>query len=375
MPDSPVVIVGGGAAGLSAAAALARRRIESVVLDQDPEIGTSWARRYARLRLHTVRGLSNLPYFPMSRQLPRYPSRDEFVRYLQDYARHFELRLVHSVSVRTVRRGDARGWIVEAANGHAWPGPVVVIATGQYRQPIVPNWDGRERYRGVFIHSSEYVDAAPYASKRVLVVGAGNTGGEVAVELSEHAASVALSVRTPPPIIPRDPFGLPVQQTGLLLSALPPMVADRLGWATARLTLGDVTRQGMPPGRFDPFTKQRVPLIDVGLVDALKKKRVTVRPAVEQLTESGAVFADGSQEPFDAVIAATGFSTGLASIVDVPGVLNADGEPIGTSGSPTTQPGLYFVGFTHSLRGHLFETNLAARRLARHVEAYLNRNV
>jgi hypothetical protein len=98
---------------------------------------------------------------------------------------------------------------------------------------------------------------------------------------------------------------------------------------------------------------------------------VKVRPAVARLTQTGAVFADGTSESFDAIIAATGFTSGLESIIDAPGALNELGEPTGPSGQPTAHPGLYFVGFTHSLRGHLFEANRASRRLARNVERYL----
>ena len=95
---------------------------------------------------------------------------------------------------------------------------------------------------------------------------------EVAYILADSgAAYVAISVRTPPPIVPRDPFGMPVQQTSILLSALPTAVADRLGHATARLALGDLTRYGMPKAVFDPYARRRVPLIDVGFVDALKR--------------------------------------------------------------------------------------------------------
>jgi putative flavoprotein involved in K+ transport len=114
-----------------------------------------------------------------------------------------------------------------------------------------------------------------------------------------------------------------------------------------------------------------VPLIDVGFVDALKQGRVKVRPALERLTTTGAVFTDGTNEAFDAIIAATGFAAGLTSLVDVPDVLDAAGEPISASGERSSAPGLYFMGFIHTLRGHLFEANRASRRLARHVEAYL----
>jgi len=248
-----------------------------------------------------------------------------------------------------------------------------VIATGQYRQPLVPSWTGRETFTGRLTHSVTYSNAASYVGQRVLVVGAGNSGAEIATDLSASgAAYVALSVRTPPPVVPRDPFGLPVQRTSILLSALPPAVANRLGRATAWLVLGDLTRYGMPKGDFAPYSTRRVPLIDVGFVDALKRGAVKIRPALERLTETAAVFADGSTERFDAIIAATGFTTGLESLIDAPGALDEGGEPRDASGEPTAHPGLYFVGFTHSLRGHLFEANRASRRLARNVGRYLS---
>lgn len=377
MPESSVIVVGGGASGLSAAAALARRRIEAVVLEQDAELGGTWARRYDRLRLHTVRRFSGLAHFPIPDRYPTYLSRDEVVAYLKEYADHFALRVVTGITVQRIRsRGPSdRGWTVETAGGQTWHGPVVVVATGQYRQPVVPPWEGRETYQGRLAHSITYSNAAPYAGCRVLVVGAGNSGAEIATDLSGNgAAYVAVSVRTPPPIVPRDPFGLPVQRTSILLSALPPAFANRLGWATARLVLGDLTRYGMPAAEFAPYTTRRIPLIDVGFVDALKQGRVNVRPALERLTQTGAVFADGTSEPFDAIVAATGFTTGLEPVIDSPDVLDENGEPRASAGEPTAQPGLYFVGFTHSLRGHLFEANRASRRLARNVDSYLTQH-
>jgi putative flavoprotein involved in K+ transport len=374
LPESTVVIVGAGASGLSAAGALARRGIDAVVLEQDARLGGTWARRYDRLHLHTVRRFSGLAHFPIPSRYPRYLSRDDVVAYLGEYARHFGLRVVAGVTVQGIRsRGtSANGWTLETMGGDAWHGRVVVIATGQYRQPIVPPWVGRETYVGRLAHSVTYSNAAPYVGQRVLVVGAGNSGAEIATDLIDNGAgSVAVSIRTPPPIVPRDPFGLPVQRTSMLLSALPPAIANRLGWATARIVLGDLTRYGVPKGDFEPYTTGRVPLIDVGFVDAVKRRRLTMRPALERLTQTGVVFADGTSEPFDAIIAATGFTTGLESLVDVPSVLNDLGEPCGTSGEPTAHAGLYFVGFTHSLRGHLFEANRASRRLALNVGRYL----
>jgi cation diffusion facilitator CzcD-associated flavoprotein CzcO len=372
MAEPSVIVVGGGAAGLSSAGALARRGIASIVLEADSTIGGTWARRYDRLRLHTVRGFSGLAHFPIPSRYPTYLTRDEVVCYLNEYIAHFRLQVMTETTVESIRRVEEGGWAIDARDAPRRHARVVVIATGQYRRPVMPPWPGREQFGGTLMHSVNYTNGAAFAGRRVLVVGAGNSGAEIATDLADHgAARVAISVRTPPPIVPRDPFGMPVQRTSILLSALPAGVANAFGRMTARIVIGDLTRYGMPAATFNPYTTRRIPLIDVGFVEALKRGRVTVRPAVERLTASGAVFVDGTEESFDAIVAATGFTTGLQSLLEAPGTLDEEGEPIGRAGMPTAYPGLYFVGFTHSLRGHLFEANLASRRLARHVAQYL----
>jgi cation diffusion facilitator CzcD-associated flavoprotein CzcO len=373
MPRASVVIIGGGASGLSAAGALRRRGIEAVVLEEDEQLGGTWARRYDRLHLHTIRGFSGLAHYSIPRRYSRYLSREEFVAYLEEYARQLDLRVVTGCRVRKVRveSETPHSWSAVTDKGD-WHSRVMIIATGQYRTSVVPNWSGRETYSGDLVHSSLYANALPYVGKRVLVVGAGNSGTEIATDLAGNgAAFVAVSIRTPPPIVPRDPFGMPIQRTGILLSFMPPAIADRLGRLTSRIVLGDLTRHGLQTPKWMPFSAHRVPVIDVGFVAALKKGLLQVRPALAQLTPTGAVFADGSAEPYDAIIAATGFSTGLSGMVEAKELLNSFDEPVDRSGEPTARPGLFFIGYTHSLRGHLFEANLASRRLARNVERYL----
>jgi cation diffusion facilitator CzcD-associated flavoprotein CzcO len=294
VPDATVVVVGGGASGLSAAAALTRRGIETVVLEQDARVGGTWERRYDRLRLHTIRRFSGLAHFPIPNRFPLYLSRSDLVEYLAQYVRQFGLRIVTATSAKAIRppSHSSGAWSVETMVGDLWRGRVVVIATGQYRLPILPPWAGRETFRGRLTHSVSYSNATPYVGQRVLVVGAGNSGAEIATDLSDNgAASVAVSVRTPPPIVPRDPFGLPVQRTSML-STLPPALANRLSRLTARVVLGDLTRYGMPKGKFAPYTTRRVPVIDVGFVAALEGGRVKVKPALERVSQTGAVFAD-----------------------------------------------------------------------------------
>jgi cation diffusion facilitator CzcD-associated flavoprotein CzcO len=221
-------------------------------------------------------------------------------------------------------------------------------------------------------HSVEYRNGQPYAGQRVLVIGAGNSGTEIATDLVEHgAAFVAISIRTPPPIVPRDPFGMPVQRSGVVLSRLPPWVGDRVARVIPRLVFGDLTLYGLPAPTWLPYSARHVPVIDVGFVAAVRRGEIHIRPNVERFTATGVVYSDGRAEDFDATIAATGFRTGLEQLLDAPRALDARGFPAFPSGQPTNYPGLYFMGYTEHLRGHLYEANRDSRRLARLVAEYL----
>lgn len=373
MSQLPVIIIGSGAAGLSTAGALKHRGIDALLLDKDTTIGGTWERRYDRLHLHTIRSLSSLAHYPIPDHLPQYLPKDAFAAYLRSYARHFNLRIVGGCAVHHVRRSGAHRsptWVIESGCG-TWQCRVVVIATGQYHVPILPSWAGLETYRGTLLHSVDYRHGRAFTGKRVLVIGVGNSGAEIATDLSTYDAEVAISIRTPPPIVARDPLGLPVQRGSLLLSQLPPGLADRIGKATAQLFVGDLTQYGLPPAAWWPYSAQRVPVIDVGFVDAVRHGRIQVRPAVVAVDPMGVVYSDGRREAFDAIVAATGFTTGLETLLPLPDLLNEHSEPRFPSGQPTPYPGFYFMGFTHSLRGHLFEINRDSRRLATMIERYL----
>jgi cation diffusion facilitator CzcD-associated flavoprotein CzcO len=369
LDESATVIVGGGPAGLSSAGALRAAGFESVVLERDDRIGGSWLRRYERLHLHTVRRFSGLAHFPIPSSYPKYVSKDQYAEYLREYASHFKLDVRLGCDVRAIRLDPAAdfarpSFIVETSEGTRRAARVVV-ATGMYRHPASPAFPGLETYGGIVVHSSRYKTGRDFAGKRVLVVGIGNTGAELVVDLAEQGAALAaISVRTPPPVVPRDVLGRPVQISGMLLSHLPPRLADTISRTVARTAIGDLSRYGLGAPQWLPFSSKRVPVIDVGFVAALKDGRVVVRPNISRFTPNTVVFADGREESFDVVIFATGYSTGLDELVDIPGVLNERAYPLVPSGAATSQPGLYFMGFLRSNRGHLFETNLDSRRLA-----------
>jgi cation diffusion facilitator CzcD-associated flavoprotein CzcO len=368
-----VVIVGAGAAGLSAAAALKRKGIEPTVLDRDDRIGGTWARRYERLHLHTVRRFSGLAHYPIPRAYPRYVHKDAYANYLEQYAEVLQLHVELNCSVRNVRPVDG-GWETVSEQGRRWRSPAVVIATGHYNEAVIPQWPGMDSFAGLILHSRDYVSGRKFAGQAVLVVGIGNSGAEIAADLVEQGASrVAIAVRTPPPIMPRDLFGMvPVQLLGIALTPIPaPRLLDRAGAAARRVAIGDLRKYGLGKAEWGPFTARRPAVIDVGFLRQLKALKIEVRPSLERFTPQGVVFAGGQEEEFDVVVAATGFNTGLSGLLEVPDAVKDNGRPRFRSGRPTPHPGLYFIGFDETTRGVLFEANRDSRRLAGAVRRYL----
>ena len=369
----PIGIVGGGAAGLSAAAALERRGLHPVVFDEDDRIGGRWARRYERLHLHTIRRFSGLAHEPMPRTYPRYVPKDLVARYLEEYAEHFGLDIRLGHRVRRIRRSGDGLWELETTDG-SWRSHAVVVATGHYNRPRAPVWPGSDDFSGRVVHSVDYETGRAFAGQRVLVVGIGNTGAEIAADLVEQgAAHVAISVRTPPPIMPREVLGfVPAQLLGLAFAPIPaPRAIDAMGALMRRVAVGDLTKYGLGKAGWGPFTARRPPVIDVGFLRELKGGRVQVRRALSRLTATGAVFADGAEDHYDVVIAATGFETALTELLDLPDAIDEHGLPRFPSGRPTAYPGLYFIGFDETPGGHLHRANVESRRLAKTIARYL----
>jgi cation diffusion facilitator CzcD-associated flavoprotein CzcO len=361
--QAPLVVVGAGPSGLAAAGALAQRGIVGVVLERAPRIGDRWRSRYDRLRLHTTRAFSGLPHARIPRSYGRWVRKDDFAAYLEAYAARHRLDVRLGTNVRRVCPDETR-WLVETDDA-TWQTPAVVVATGRYGEPDVPRWPGREDYAGVLLHAAEFTAGATFGGLRVLVVGLGNSGAEIAAELTEHASAVAVAVRTPPPIARRQMAGIPLQLFGIALSPFPAGAVDRVGAVLRKVSVGDLRSYGLGNAAWGPFAARRPPVIDVGFLAALKGGRLRVVPAVARLTQQGAVFADGSEEPFDAIVAATGYASSLAALVEAPGVVREDGLPSALA----PLPGLYFVGFRESVRGQLFEANREARSVAAELSA------
>ncbi|WP_406126010.1 NAD(P)/FAD-dependent oxidoreductase [Streptomyces canus] len=373
-PDRPVYVVGGGPAGLSVAYALRARGIRAVVLEKSEHVGASWRRHYDRLHLHTTRRLSALPGLPMPRRFGRWVARDDVVRYLEKYAEFHELETVTGVEVSRVERTpDGTGWLLHATGGRELTGAAVVVATGYNHTPLLPDWPGRDTYKGELLHAGGYRNPEPYAGRDVLVVGVGNTGAEIAVDLVEGGASrVRLSVRTAPHIVRRSTAGWAAQYTGVLVRRLPVGLVDRLARPMAKLSVPDLSEHGLPrpdTGLYSRVKEGAIPVQDVGLIDAIRKGKVEVVAAVEGFEDGEVLLADGTRVAPDAVITATGYARSLEGLVGHLGVLDAHGRPV-ANGSRCTDdtPGLFFTGFVTPISGTFREVAIDAEKIAKAVE-------
>lgn len=366
MQDPDAIIVGAGPAGLACAVTMRAAGLDVIVVEKADSVGSVWRRHYDRLHLHTDRKHSGLPGMDMPQTYPLYPTRGQLVEYLESYAARFDIRPVFNATASRIRRVGTQ-WRVELAQGSI-SAPVVVIATGIADAPYRPSWPGTELYQGSVVHSSEYRNPAPYAGKRVLVVGFGNSGGEIALDLANAGVDVTLAVRGPVQILPRDLLGFPILAWAILYQRLPARLVDLINAPILRLAIGRIEKLGLHRAAKGPRQMVeedgRVPLIDVGTLDKIRDGSIRICGGIDRLTPDGVVLADAECKEFDAIILATGFRPDLRQLIaDVEGVFDRHGMPLVT-GQTTKAPGLYFCGQITSPTGQLREIGLEAQRIA-----------
>ncbi|SFP38757.1 Predicted flavoprotein CzcO associated with the cation diffusion facilitator CzcD [Mesorhizobium sp. NFR06] len=361
--DTNVVIVGAGPAGLAVAACLKKAGQDFVILEKAAEIAPSWRRHYRRLHLHTVKSFSSLPFVPFPKSHPRYVPREKVVAYLDAYAQRFGLKPHFGVTVKSIRREGDRLQVETDAG--PFSASKVIVATGNNAQPVMPGFPGIEAFKGEVLHSSAYTQAAPYAGKDVLVVGMGNTGAEIALDLADSGARPTMSLRKGVHIVPRQLFGVPIQMVGIASRTMPRALNDWMFPKILDLALGRLEKYGIvrpKQGILAQIEAGRIPVIDVGTVAAIKAGRIGIAPDIASFTGHGVTFADGVEKKFDAAIFATGYRPGYD------GFLPAELRPEKSGVNPRArQLGVYLVGFYNPVTGLLREIGIEAQAVAKDI--------
>jgi indole-3-pyruvate monooxygenase len=348
-PDVPVLVIGAGPGGLATSRELRERRIQHLVLERGSAVGDTWANLYDSLTLHTGKHLSSLPGMSFPRTTPLFPTRPDFLDYLRSYSRRFALPVRTDVEVRELRREEDE-WVATTSRGEL-RSRSVVVTTGIVANPRMPRLPGQEVFGGGITHSVAYRNPRPFVGRRVLVVGCGNSGGEIATELAAAGVEVDIAVRSGADVVPLTLFGLPIQYAAYVLTRLPPGARTVAARAMRKLSAARSGPRILPPSPYPPLT--RIPLIGFHLVDAIRAGKVALRPGIDRLVPGGVRFTDGSEHPYDEIIMATGYA---AAIDFLGGLVRRDERGFALRRDRVVsvdQPNLLFVGHNYDSTGGL----------------------
>ncbi|TVU39497.1 hypothetical protein EJB05_12919 [Eragrostis curvula] len=353
------IVVGAGPAGLSVAACLRDRGVPSVVLDRADCVASLWQRRtYDRLRLHLPRSFCELPGMPFPDDYPEYPTKRQFVDYLERYAARAGVEPRFNTAVTSARYDAAAGlWRVAAedvVSGEVteYIGRWLVVATGENAECVIPKFEGHEEFAGPVSHVSEYKSGEAFRGKRVLVVGCGNSGMEVCLDLCDHNALPAMVVRDSVHVLPREMLGVATFSVAVfLLRFLPLWLVDKILVLLARLFLGDLEKLGIRRPSRGPLdlknSRGRTPVLDIGALARIRSGDIEVIPGIKRLCRRGAELVDGRVVDADAVIMATGYHSNVPQWLKGSDFFTPEGYPrVPFPDGWKGESGLYTVGFT-----------------------------
>ncbi|KAJ9559163.1 hypothetical protein OSB04_013777 [Centaurea solstitialis] len=360
--DGPI-IVGAGPSGIAVAACLQENGVPSLVLERSDCIASLWQHKtYDRLKLHLPKQFCELPLFGYPKNFPKYPSKNQFVSYMEAYADHFGIKPRFGQSVGSAEFDFSKGvWRVNTQDS-VYESRWLVVATGENAEAVVPEIVGVEKFEGVVRHTSEYKSGCEFRDQRVLVVGCGNSGWRLV-----WTFAVTMQVH----VLPREMFGFTTFGIAMaLLKWLPLRVVDKLILFMANLTLGNTDKLGLRRPKTGPLELKnatgKTPVLDTGALSLIKSGNIkVVEQGVREITKSGAKFMDGQEIAFESIVLATGYKSNVPFWLKGSDFFTDDGMPKtpfpnGWRG----ENGLYTVGFT---RRGLLGTTCDALKIAKDV--------
>jgi putative flavoprotein involved in K+ transport len=356
-----VLVIGAGPAGLTAAYYLEKAGISYRIVDRAGVIGSTWANLYPSLRLNTANFVSSLPGMPVSWRGGFYMTGRQFYAELERFAKRYDFKVQLRVEVERVTPENG-GWRVDTSEGSDWF-PCVIIATGKYGQPILPSIPGLKSFGGQVLHAQQFHDANDFRGQRVLVVGNGPTGVDVAVLLSETAQSpVRLSVRNDMVVARRYPYGLPETVWRIILSPLPESIREKVRNHISYQTYPELRKYGIPlaPNRTDR-KGTGAPYRGPEFLNALKSGNLKVVAGVDHFDAGGVLLTDGTYLELDTVVVATGYRP-VVNYLNIPFEQDKDGWPVRDEGQQVAgAPGLYIVGRFYQGLGPLWNMKVESK--------------
>ncbi len=366
MRTTNTLIIGASAAGLACAARLLKKNIDFIILEKEGVVAHAWRSHYDRLHLHTNKASSQLPYIKFPKGTPKYPSRDQLVRYMENYCTVMRIQPEFNTTVTHIEK-TGNTWNVQT-DKEEFQATNVIVCTGNTNVPKRIDKPGLSDFPGTILHSAEYKNGKAFTGKNVLVIGFGNSACEIAICLHEHGALPAMSVRSPVNVIPRDVFGIPVLQLGISQAFLPPRIADKLNAPLLRLLVGDITKSGLKKLPYGPTEQivhhHQIPLLDIGTMDLIKKDHIKIFGDIERVDQDTIHFEDNKQMSFDAIIMATGYKTGLESMVELTPERKMDLQRIIKKRNYFGKDSLYFCGFYVAPTGMIREATIESKIIA-----------
>ncbi|GMH10825.1 hypothetical protein Nepgr_012666 [Nepenthes gracilis] len=350
--DGPIV-VGAGPSGLAASACLSKHGVPSLVLERSECIASLWQERtYDRLKLHLPKQFCELPLMRFPKNFSKYPTKQQFISYMEAYASHFSIFPRFKQEVQRAEFDQNRGlWRVQTQDC-VYFSKWIIVATGENAEPLIPEIQGIEKFHGPVIHTSVYKSGSSFRNQKVLVVGCGNSGMEVSMDLFRHNASPYLVVRNSVHVLPREMFGFSTFGIAMtLLKWLPLGIVDRFLILMSNFTLGSTDRVGLRRPKTGPIELKnatgKTPVLDVGTLALVKSGKIKVTEGVKEITRRGAKFGDGQEGEFDSIILATGYKSNVPVWLKDCESFTDDGIPkIPFPNGWKGPKGLYTVGFT-----------------------------
>ncbi|KAI3695852.1 hypothetical protein L1987_78854 [Smallanthus sonchifolius] len=375
-----VVIVGAGPAGIATSACLNLLSIPNVVIEREDCYASLWQKKaYDRLKLHLAKNFCQLPHmaFPLSK--PTFVPKNMFVQYLQKYVYHFNVGPLYQRNVESAWYDrTAQKWVVTVKNMvlglvEEYVCEFLVVATGENSQGFIPNVYGLDSFKGLVIHSSEYENGKKFGNKDVLVVGAGNSGMEIAYDFCNWGAQTSIVIRSPVHVLTKE-----LVQLGMyLLKYIPCSKVDKMVLTLSKLLYGDLSGYGIQRPFKGPFCLKketgRSPVIDVGTISKIKTGDIQVMTNIKEIKGDQVKFTNGRERQFDAIVFATGFrSTVRKWLKDDGGLFNEVGMPKHKSPDHWKgENGLYCVGFASA---GLFGISNDAQNIANDISEIVHGN-